>query len=374
MNQRIILIILLVLFTVIFICVGLLAAYIPRFQDRLGEINITRTQIAIDAVRTANAQATQHALQTEAAAKATQHMVQTLTAMPTFTPTPTLTPTPTATPTSTVAPPPIACAARVTGTDREMYEVPGGGRQAKTILLKRGTDVEVLARLTDLGWYQVRWGDTTGWLRSDFVRFMAACTPNTYYLSHLLGRLREDNRLVLEEPFASNSSNWLDEAGEPIFYELTDYGESQMLVSAANRLVVARSDTLSNLKAFELVMSLYRSNSTNDSYVGLRFRSQGESYYEMRILRDCSVEVYATEELIFPIKIDPGENNCGDQSPDYIEVSLNEDYELIFQINDSDPKLVTLPDPDGRYSNGSVELIASGVRAAWDFVVVTAPR
>jgi hypothetical protein len=326
----------------------------------------TSTQAAAQAAQsTAQAQQTHSAQETvaalETAAQEQTAVALTLAAQPT----PTSTPTP--------PPPEKGCSASITETGRRMVEVPGGGRLKNSRVLPRGTTVEIIGRLLDRGWYQARHEGIVGWLRSDFVSLQSDCEPTAYDISYLLGNLG-DNRLILDETFFGTENDWTDSEGEPIFPAETDYGDFQITLRTSSVEIAKSSNPqLSNLTDFELTTSFSRANLTGAGYVGVRFRVGANNYYEVRILRDCEIEVYATTEIVAPRKIDSGENTCHDEQEDFLVLTLR-GYDLTVQLNDAEPFPIPLPDPDGRYIKGGIELVVENAVANFSYLVITAPR
>ena len=125
--------------------------------------------------------------------------------------------------------------------------------------------------------------------------------------------------------------------------------------------------------AFQVATSFNRENFFSDSYVGVRFRDNGLTYYEVRILRNCQIAVYAVNQPVFTRPIDAGANNCTDQQDDWLMVSFTTDYRLTIEINDAEPIEITLEDPAGLYTGGGLVLVVGRARATFSFIVVTAP-
>ena len=107
--------------------------------------------------------------------------------------------------------------------------------------------------------------------------------------------------------------------------------------------------------------------------MGVRFRAGDLTYYEVRILRNCRIGVYAVNELVFARPVDPGDNSCTDQQEDWLRMSFTADNLLTVQFNDSDPFEVLLEDAAGLYAEGGLELVVSEARVTFSYVVVTAP-
>ena len=371
MNIRLVVIVIIAAIVIVMSCVGLYLyydAYIvaPQVSNR----QVTRVHETALAVA-----------ETEAAVAKTEAYAQTLTAQPTITPTPSQTPSPTSTPTDTPAPPKNICLAKIADTKRLMLAVPGGGVREGSKNLSKGSEVEIIGRVQDLGWYQVQYQGDVGWLRSDFVAFDGSdCKPTIYDLSYLLGVLGDHYRPLLDDTFMGNENNWVDDDGQPVFSEETDYRESQLAVRAANetRIISSNTQKLASLTDFGLITSLSRENSTTKSYVGIQFRKNDEAFYALRMFGvndGCLIKIIEmpNEKTIFERVMLTGENICGDDFSDYLVMYLN-GYDLEFRVNDSEFLNVTLSDPDGNFTSGTIALEVSNANAAFDFLVLTIPR
>lgn len=350
------------------------AVYAPTYTERRGDI---LTAQAVTQMAQVNA-ATQAARATIVARQPTETAIagatQTELARPTITPTPTNTATATPTPTNTPPAAVVACPATVTGPDRRLYPVPGGGQLRDAPEVERGAAVSILARLEDQGWVQVETTDGfVGWVRSDNLSAGASCQANIYDLSYLLG-LVEGRTVVADDTLISNENTWTNSAGNPLSPVLSAYGEAQ-LVLTTNGVDTLRPGTprLQDVPAFELVTSFSRVNFVTGSYVGVRFRASGLTYYEVRVQRNCQIGVYAISELVFTRPLDPGPNTCTDEQDDWLHLTFTADNLLTIQFNDADAFEVTLEDPGGLYAGGGIELVVARARASFNFVVITAP-
>lgn len=399
MNKRVVAFALLGVFVIVLICLGLFTAALPGVNDKLAEREgETQTQNAAETqtwmtlvAKTEQAQATSDAATLAAAQTLTAigpsptwTVTPSLTPSPTITPTLTFTPTLTLTPTATHAAELIPCPAKIVGGTRRMFSVPGGGRLAGAADLPKGTDVEIIGRVSDRGWYQARVDGQVGWLRSDFFRISGGCLPNTYDISHLLALMSPNDQLHLEEPFFSNLYRWTFDDGELASTQPTLYGEYQLEINTNSTAFVSPIDPSLNkqLSAFRVVTSFSRSNINLESYVGIRFRDTGSRYYELRLLTGtgrnegmCILQLFETDKMFQTQVVNPGENSCGsDDLEDYVDMSLSEGYDLEVRINDSDPYRFTLNDPNGQYTHGGISLTGSQIIAQFSYLVVTTPR
>ncbi len=377
-NSRVTLTVAASLAVLIGICAVLGSLYAPSYTARRSArlTDNANTQIAATVAATEAVGATQvaHRPTETAIAGATQTEV----ARPTITPTPTRTPTPTFTPTATPPAAVVECPATVAGTDRFMYPVPGGGRVADAILLDRDSTVTVIGRLKDQGWVHVEiTGGAQGWMRSDVLSpQLSGCQANVYDLSYLLGLAdpASGNEVVVDDTFVSNENGWVNAAGEGLSPVLSNSGDAELVLSTNTlELLQPSRARVKDVPAFQVATSFNRENFFSDSFIGVRFRDNGLTYYEVRILRNCQVAVYAVNQRIFTRPIDAGANNCTDQQDDWLMVSFTADYRLTIEINDAEPVEVRLEDPAGLYTGGGIELVVGRARATFSFVVITQP-
>lgn len=398
MNQRIMIILGVFFLGLVFICGSLFSLYTPVWQELLATVQLERTQVAainqatamaltrsaeqaatqaaqtrtaeIIARETAQASATAEAI--VATAQAATAMAATLTAMPT----PTLTPT--STPTSTPPPQANVCQAAVSGTDRLVFSVPGGGRRVDAQLLPVGTAIALTGRLKDMGWYQASYQEESVWIRSDFVVFADnGCQLVIYDLSYLLGELEQGEQLILDETFATNENRWVNSSGALLIPSRTSYGDARIRIEAntidPQVIGVNNNSKLEDLSAVKVVTSFERSNFTSEGYVGLRLRGNDGNYYAVRVRSNCRVDVYETEVLVSRTELSPGENGCGDDAEDFLAITLDTNYQLEIRLNDADSLRVTLADPEGKYIRGEVQFEVSNVIAEISYVVITVP-
>jgi hypothetical protein len=381
-NNRVTLTVVACGFLLVLICSALGFAYAPVYADRRAERQtlIAAGNLAATASATAAVAATQIAHRPTETARAgatlTEAARPTITPTPTRTPTPTSTASPTPTPTATQPAAIVACQARAVGADRRLYPVPGGGQVREAVVLPREGAVSVIGRLEDHGWLHVQAGDgTLGWMESDALRVEPAnCQSNIYDLSYLLD-LTEDRLVIADDTLISNENGWTDSAGEPVAPVLSATGDAQIVLTANDVDYLRPSvPALQEVPAFELATSFSRVNFVTGSYVGVRFRSNGLTFYEVRVLRNCQIGIYATNGLVFTRPIDSGDNTCVDEQEDWLKLSFTAENLLTVEFNDADPFEVALADPSGLYTGGGLELVVSRARATFSFIVVVVPE
>jgi hypothetical protein len=381
-NNRVTLTVMVCAFLLVAACGALGAAYAPIYADRR-TARISQSAAdrqAATASATAAVAATQLARRPTETARAgatlTEAARPTITPTPTRTATPTQTASPTPTPTATSPAAIVACQATAIGAERLLYPVPGGGQVRDAVELPPLGAVSVIGRLEDSGWLHVQAGDgTLGWMSSDALDVEPAnCQANIYDLSYLLG-LTEGREVVADDTLISNENGWTNSAGDPVSPVLGAGGDAQLVLTANNEVDTLRpsAPALSEVPAFELVTSFSRVNFVTGSYVGVRFRSNGLTFYEVRVLRNCQIGIYATNGLVFTRPVDPGPNTCTDDQADWLRLSFTADNHLTVHFNDADPFEVALADPSGLYTGGGLELVVSRARATFSYVVVTKP-
>lgn len=375
-NLRVTLTVLASLIGLTLLCSLVGAAYAPYYADRTGA-RLTQLAVAANAeIATATAEIAATRIAHQPTETAIAGATQTEIFRPTATHTPTDTPTATSTPTATPPAAVVECLGSTTEADQRLYPVPGGGQVRDALVVPRDSLVTIIGRLEDNGWLQVRSAQgPVGWMRSDGVQANPpTCQPNIYDLSFLLG-MADGRQVIADDTLISNENGWTNSAGEPLSPVLSEFGEAQLILNT-NGLdeLHPTSQRLQDVPAFELATSFTRVNFFSNSYVGVRFRAGRLTYYEVRVLRNCRVGVYAINELVFARPVDPGPNTCTDEQEDYLRLGFTADNRLTVQVNDSDVFEVLLEDSAGLYAAGGIELIVSEARVTFSYVVVTGPR
>jgi hypothetical protein len=257
-----------------------------------------------------------------------------------------------------------------------MVTTPGGGRLKNSVQLQSGSSVTVVGRLKDAGWYQVKTdAGQLGWMRSDQLAFASAdCQATTYDLSYLMGLTTTGRRVVADDTFVSNENGWTNQAGAKLSPVISDYGDAQLVITTNGVDQLRPSNpALKQLPAFQLITSFGRVNFFSDSYVGLRFRDSGLTYFEVRLLRDCTLVVLAVNQPVFTRPLQTGANTCNDDTEDWLMVTLTPDDHLTVQLNDAEPVDVVLSDPSKLYTGGGLEMVVGQSRATFSYVVITVP-
>lgn len=324
--------------------------------------------------RTAAAQATERALtetavaaaQTETAHTATQSAVLTLAAMPTITPSPTLAPT--LTPTPAIA----MCDAKVLGTSRNMYPVPGtvpsyGG----VISIPADTTLQVIAGLNSPAWVAVRYDNRVGFMRADTLS-LQNCDLKAVDLHYVAGWLApgSDWRLLVDDIFSQNKYAWTSERGENPEAKsnkgvgILEVGESQGDVVFSNDILRQTA-----IGAFEVHSYFTLDPGQDDAYIGIRFRDNGTLFYEVRLLTgNCSFVVVNEQNEVFSGSFSPA--FCSDRYY-FMDVSLDEQYQLKLSINNAQPQIINLQDPEGKYVMGALKFSLHNMEADFGYIVVT---
>ena len=384
MNTRAVILTLIIIGLIFLICISLSALNAPRLQS----IRATATIVAIvaqaqeiSATQTAkaNSQYQQMTQLAEDSANATNEALNAITqtaeyistqaAIPTETPTPTVTITPTPIPVG------VVCTAKITGSDRYLFPYPDSSMPERAIKIRRDSSVEIIGRLDDHGWVKARFQDNPpGWLRSDFyTQDENSCVPTEFNLHYLLEEDTTKQDILLEDTFFTNTNRWMNSQGQDMFPFVDEFGDSRLSLRSPE-LETANPSRLESINSFKLITSFTRADINSSSFVGFRFRSNPPNYLELRILRDCKVEVYTKDTLFFKGKVDSGTNTCNDGIDDFVNLTLDQNYLLQLIINDSDPLPVQLEDPQGIYASGGLTLLVNAADANFSYLLVTQPR
>lgn len=355
MNRRVAILTLLICLGIVIACVIAGSTYYTRVTVPIGITQeISQTQSA--------------ATSTSLSVFATESAIQTLTALPTITPLP----SPTLVPTS--APQVANCDAEVQGTSRAAYPVPGQGHTSFNQIIEAGTIVNVVGRLGDNGWYKVEIDGKSGWMKSNSLRLLNSCRPTIFDLHYLAGWLNSDETLILDDTFSSNANIWLDNISqENLLINTTSQGESILNVQSDSERIITTSNPLtSNISAFKLYTSVTADKVNDQSYFGFRFRDTGSEYIQLTFLpASCKINIYSTKKLVYSNNLDP--KTCVDRYYD-IYLYMSSEYKLEIQINGFDPISINLQDPDGKYTNGNIGLVANKVDLAFNYIVITSPK
>lgn len=356
-------------------CIVLVALYLPGYAEKKEIISATKTQAAY-------VQQTQNVLETATSAESTKivstQFAETLTAMPTatFTPTITLTPTipPTIAPTTTPTPIPVAqeCTAKITGTDRIMFKMPSAGVPTNT-KLPVGQEIVLTGKMEDSGWYKIQFNQTEGWVRSDFFTIVGDCVPTTYQIHYLLNIPTIANEILVDDTFVSNKSQWKLSTGSFMYPEQTNYGDEQLILDNPSSQIISMfpdKPELGNIKNFHLITSFTRTSyDLDNSWVGVQFRSNNGNAYAIRISPLCELSVLSNDAIVFRRDL---RKECV-QNQYVLDLELS-NYDLLVSLNNSDQINISLPDPSGLYSSGSISLSAVNSKSVFDFYLLTSPK
>lgn len=381
-NPRVVQIIVGVAVVFILVCgVAGTSYYWGKFKPEQIAIAATKTQM--QAVNESTAMFLSEVAKTEnAAATQTQAAIPTFTQTPTITPTdepsptPTSTPTDIPTPTQTIPPPMSDCVAKIGSVDRLMYPWPDLGQFSFGTNIPANASLKVTGKLADRSWYQVNFNGKMGWLQSKNL-ILSGCQPNQFDLHYLQNWVGSTEKVVIDDTFAQGRYEWVTSLGQNLLTEIGSDGEGQLTVTAGTGPVTASTIRLQGggLPAFTLRSAFTRSNPKPDYYVGVRFRDNGASFYQIQLELGpdtCQMSIYATSELLHSIAMPP--IVCYNAAYDF-ELSITNDNKLQLKVNGYEIiSAFSLPDPNGIYSNGNVGLVVNDGDAVFDFIVVTAPQ
>ncbi len=328
------------------------------------------TGVTIPAISTKELLLSQNnSTQTAIISQATDSVVQTMAAIPTGTP------SPTPTTTLTIPPQQVLCDATMPGNSRAIYPVPSQGHTYFNKLVEANSNVKILGRLADGGWYKVEANGQQGWIKSDALKIKDNCRPTIYDLHYLADWLGTDEQLILDDTFATNANIWINDLTNDNFLAKTNQqGEAFLDVRTEKGevLVTTSNPRLNSLSAFSLYTSFSVNSISDQSYIGIRFRNNNNNYYQIILYpAGCNISVYATGNLVFSNEINP--RICIDRYYD-MSLMLSTDYMLMLQLNGFDPIPINLQDPDGRYSHGNIGLIANEAEVQFDYLVVVSPK
>jgi hypothetical protein len=302
----------------------------------------------------------------------------TLTAHPTITFTPTQTRE--TTPTNTPPPKEVVCRTKIRFQDRIMYPFPGGGVKRGAVVIPTTSEIDVIGRIEDQGWFKVRYLDQEGWMRSDKFELPDDCRPTQYDISHLLGLVGPEYDLLFEDAFVGNKGRWVINRENSIFPELTYYGEDQLIYESSEdqtTLLTSENPAMASLEDFRFIVAFYRViHEAENSWFGLRFRESENGYYSITLNPFCELSIYATNEVAFRRELvfqrDVHKSICS-ESLFLVDIELR-GYDLVIRINDSDPINILLDDPSDLFSSGTVGVEVYNSRIEVDYIIVLKPK
>jgi len=297
-------------------------------------------------------------------------MTQTQAAIPTNTSAPTDTPVPTSQPTSNI------CPATFKRDNVDVFTLPGGSILKDSVRLGKSSSVSVLGRVKDEGWYFVQTSEGKRWVRSDYVQLDdPGCSIVEFSFAYLLGYL-DKGASIVDETFSGNEYFW-SVNGDPQFPLLNDYREAYLKLEDRNGVQKILSSPKVKLGAnvpFTLLVSFDRVNISSDSYAAVRFRSNGLSYYEVRILPDCEVSVYKDDTLVLTQKAITDKNGCGDDGiSDSLKLNLSANNTLTVTVNGATPIEINLGEADVNQTEGKIELVSFRSVINFYYLVVVTP-
>jgi hypothetical protein len=288
---KVILALFFVTFVLLLVCLGIYFLVAPNLNAVATATLAGRTQAAIDATRTSQAQ-TQDAV----VFQMSQHAAETLTAAPTSTFLPTAVPsqtrTPTLTPTVTLTPTPVLskCTIQTSGL---IYPLPSKAFSQFSVTTK--TPVNVLAQADRTGWYLVNYEKSKiGWMNVENLKFSSSCIPVSTQMEFLAGWDKDGVRVFMDDFYTdfgwmTNERDISAVTKDKRTYVLPLSGNTAQQAYLKNQLF-----DVSEKFALHTSYSLVREN----KYFGVRFWDDGSDYYELRATVNCELELYDGDNLL----------------------------------------------------------------------------
>jgi len=296
-NPRVAAIILLVVTVVVFACIVLYSYGDGVFNNLAVATRTARSELEVFASETSHV-STVSVDETIVAANLTQL------AMPTATLTPTHTPT--------FTPLPELSSCKLTlKQGAVIYQGPSKGFSSiKTI---SEDSVVALAEAKNIGWIKIEpVNEKFLWVsKSDFLR-SNDCFPEVVDLAYLMG-WSVDQKLVFQEDFSS-INRWVD--SKESFAEISK-GIPTLILDPNEVITLEPSQSFGYLEDFSLYTSFYREA---NGYLGLRFWSDREKFYELRVTYGCDFELFDhTGKLVLPSR-NSGSVDCLRGSTNYLSI------------------------------------------------------
>lgn len=297
-NPRVAAVILLVVTVIVFVCIVLYSYGDGVFNNLAVATQTARSELEAFAsetsqVSTVSAVATSQV--STVSAEAT-NIAATLTqlAMPTATFIPTQTPT--------FTPPPELSSCKLTlKQGASIHQGPSKGFSfIKTI---SEDSVVALAEAKNIGWIKIEpVNEKFLWVSKNDFQKSNDCFPEVVDLAYLMGWSVEQ-KLVFQENFSS-INRWVD--SKENFAEVSK-GTPTLILNPNDVVTLEPSQSFGYLDNFSIYLSFYRGA---NGYLGLRFWSDREKYYEIRVTYDCNFELYDhTGKLVLPAR-NAGSADC----------------------------------------------------------------
>lgn len=292
--------------------------------------------------------------------------------------------------TFTLTPETPKCVAKVVGGERTLWQLPTRGVKEGGISLPNGAQVSIENHLSDYGWLPVHFGSQYGWLRSDFITFDQSCLTGLPHsdLVPLLQSVPIGYEALYEDTFYDDRGTWLDLENRKITSRISDeFGDYYLSISAGTKeLRGARLNApeLQQIENFELQMSIspvIGSITEASGYFAIRFHVSEDrrSYYELRLLRRCQIQLFRVESYEYTLINDTKlnfpslESSCNDGTEEYIRLSITDNV-ITGQINDLRLPIIQNSDPSGVLSTGSIELLSSESTFRIYFLMILKPE
>ncbi len=268
---------------------------------------------------------------------------------------------------STFTPAPTQSSCRTTLRGNQFaYKTPNDALQGEKIT--DATELEVIGRLDDSLWYQVRNGNQVGWLLGNVLQGLDPNCPTVLSVTNALGL---HGSTLLDDSFYE-AKGWYDTADKQIRLE-RDRGQFNDFTLQVDGYFAEKgisTEILQSVSNFDLITSLYRQNGGNQSYVGIRF-GDASSSFAVYVYGDCSLEVKSSSGYDEKQPASGVPNLCRDDSSDYLRVKWNGD-ELVVWVNDTE--LTNRFVLGSTYPQiGQVELLVSGAKAQFLYFALTTP-
>ena len=295
-----------------------------------------------------------------------------------YTPIPTITISSTTNPQIIGSPSPTVSLSNCKATVLDMafvFDVPSYGGISRAFL-GMGTQVDVIAKLDDGGWYPISWNGEYGWVLSETLQLDKEC-PVSDTLVHLLSLVNtksfvnDKQNIVVEDTFATNKYLWLDNNGSPsLIVSDNSTGESRLVFSENSGYRKITSSVITEIADPAIAVSMERRNDFDNGYIGFFFENTVYDNFEIRILNDCAIQVFENMNLLVKVDNTGGAGSCSDQTSDYFELRVIRD-QLDLRINGQNVNTINLSKD---YGKGSLSFVTENADISFNFIVISTPR
>jgi len=140
--------------------------------------------------------------------------------------------------------------------------------------------------------------------------------------------VNDTQNIIIEDTFSGYNSLWQDQTGEKVFSRLEENCEYQLILDKLDYKIT--SSPLADVAYPAIAVSLTRQDLSADSYFGIFFLDKVFDNFEVRVLGDCTVQVFENMSLV--AVSNNSVDYCSKNENEYIEFLVRKE-QLTVKIN-----------------------------------------